>query len=524
MLKGVSWSTTCRSRCRRPRLGGDADAARAVVAVHVLADEGGDGGSAIPVAAHDRAVARAVVHLEDGQHAVRRQAAGGRLVAEAALHVVPAVVEPAHAGRLEVDLLARALSDVADEHVAGRAVEREAPRVPQAVGPDLPARARDAHERVGGRDRVRPGRVDVEAELLAEHLGQVLGVLARVAAAPAVAGRDVEVAVGPELQRAAVVVPLVRVRDGDDDLRGGRVGHVRVAGRARVARDHLVTVVVGVVDEEEAVARVLRMEGGREQALLAAAAHERVDVQEGGRQDRGAVVDADLSALLREEQAAAAVARVRDRDHAGEAGREGLERERLRSRSGCREQAERGRGRQSHFLHGTSIGPRFCDGDHSRGFPRVAFAIRQRGRGSSGVSKAKPAAGSSATVFPTSAPYGASWESVTEPWRPASAGTEVTANTADPCGGRDSGCAVEQRARRAPEPCGREHLVRGRVLEDQDRTLAAGVVEARGPIGRVVEAEAVDVIRAAIGTTLSAARRETAGFRSPRSRRSATGG
>src|SRR5207344_1542073 len=77
---------------------------------------------------------------------------------EQALAAVPAVVDPGAAddagegaGR-EVDLLAEALADVADHHVAAEAVEGEAERVAQAGAPD----------------RGRAGRVQLEAEDLAE--------------------------------------------------------------------------------------------------------------------------------------------------------------------------------------------------------------------------------------------------------------------------------------------------------------------------------------------------------------------
>ena len=72
-----------------------------------------------------------------GVAAVRR-----RVEAVQPFHLPPAVVFAADARRgLEVDLLERVLADVADPEVAGRAVEGEAPRIAQAVRPDLAARA-----------------------------------------------------------------------------------------------------------------------------------------------------------------------------------------------------------------------------------------------------------------------------------------------------------------------------------------------------------------------------------------------
>src|SRR5829696_2057431 len=55
---------------------------------------------------------------------------------------IPAEVAAGRARGLEIDLLPPALPDVADPQVAGRRVEREPPRVPQAVVPYLRARAR----------------------------------------------------------------------------------------------------------------------------------------------------------------------------------------------------------------------------------------------------------------------------------------------------------------------------------------------------------------------------------------------
>src|SRR5215204_1270765 len=75
----------------------------------------------------------------------------------ARVDVVPAVADhplegaPAEVGELtlarrqDVDLLLAVLADVADPHVAGLAVEGEAPRVAQAVREGFPPRARAAH-------------------------------------------------------------------------------------------------------------------------------------------------------------------------------------------------------------------------------------------------------------------------------------------------------------------------------------------------------------------------------------------
>jgi hypothetical protein len=51
--------------------------------------------------------------------------------------VPPVVLSPRGIGRLDIDLLPRALADVPDPEVAGLSVERVPPRIAQPVGPDL---------------------------------------------------------------------------------------------------------------------------------------------------------------------------------------------------------------------------------------------------------------------------------------------------------------------------------------------------------------------------------------------------
>src|SRR5690606_23761961 len=118
-------------------LAGGPEGAGAVVGEEVGAAEGGDGFAAVDVAAGDGAALAEVV-LEDGQGEVAGIAAGAGLEAVGAFHQAPAVVFAAGAvGRLEVDLFEPVLADVGYPHVAGFAVEREAPGVAEAVGPDF---------------------------------------------------------------------------------------------------------------------------------------------------------------------------------------------------------------------------------------------------------------------------------------------------------------------------------------------------------------------------------------------------
>ena len=116
------------------------------------------------------------------------------------------------------------------------------------------------------------GVVDVDPQDRAEPVARVLAGRQGVVGRTAVAERDVEVAVGAEGDRAAVVVAVGIGRPDPDPLLARRVGPPRIvagdleprddraaAGRAFMRR---------VVDEELAVAPVVGMEGQAEQALL----------------------------------------------------------------------------------------------------------------------------------------------------------------------------------------------------------------------------------------------------------------
>ena len=181
--------------------------------------ERGQVGRADDVAARDRAVPRRVRPHEHRRH-VRRRRQRLRRDPHVPLERVPAVERPgARAARREVDLLPRALADVGEREVAGGAVEREAPGVAEAEGPDLRPRASDADERVAGRDRVGDAAPRIDAEQLAEQAAEVLRVLGRIVAAAAVPGARVQEPVGAELQLAAPVV-----RRGDAGCAGRAAG------------------------------------------------------------------------------------------------------------------------------------------------------------------------------------------------------------------------------------------------------------------------------------------------------------
>ena len=135
-----------------------------------------------------------------------------------------------------VDLLARALADVADIDVAVRGIEAHAERVAQAQVPDLVG-AGFADEGIVRRDGVVARRVggkivavDVEPEDFSQQRVDVLRVVVGIVAAAAVADGDVEIAVRTEADKAAIVVGERRVRDGDDGLHHHGIGDCRVAG------------------------------------------------------------------------------------------------------------------------------------------------------------------------------------------------------------------------------------------------------------------------------------------------------
>ena len=74
---------------------------------------------------------------------------------------------------------------------------------------------------------VRVARVHVDPQQLAQQRVESLAHVERVAARPAIAGADVEVAVGPEGDPAAVVIGE-GLRDLEQDLDVARIGDVRI--------------------------------------------------------------------------------------------------------------------------------------------------------------------------------------------------------------------------------------------------------------------------------------------------------
>ena len=110
--------------------------------------------------------------------------------------------------------------------------------------------------------------------------------------------------------------------DGEDDVAGGGVGLVAIAGEGPVAADLDVARRVVQIDVEGAACREVRRRGEAEQALLAAGQDLGGDVEEGRRCDRPGrrVQDPDVAGLLDDEDPAASVRHRREEDRRIEAG------------------------------------------------------------------------------------------------------------------------------------------------------------------------------------------------------------
>ena len=292
----------------------------------------------------------------------RRRAQGVLALGALAFSRRPAVVRPVDP---QVDLFTSVLADVVDVE-AGTArvgVEREAPRVAQAVGEDLltdgdrrrrsvaargaPIGTR-AGERVPRRRRAGPA---VDPQDLAVQQAQVLrGVVAAGAAAVAtrvaatVADGHVQVPVVAHFQVAAVVVAGRRTDVVEQHQFRGSLDGVAVhaepahavhatAGRRRVRP--------GVVEVHVAIGVELRVERHAQQAALTLRAHGEIECRSG--EQRTVLQDAHGPALLQHDHAPIGHCRHRggsgeatDDERVGEAGDDGALRAGAR-RSRCRQ-------------------------------------------------------------------------------------------------------------------------------------------------------------------------------------------
>src|SRR6266545_1063214 len=244
-------------------------------------------------------------------------------IARAALEGLPAVVrERLDLGlRPVVDLLPVSLSDVRDVEVAVRTIEREAPWIAEPERDHLPRRASAKR---------------IDAQQLAQPLTRSLRAVARITGRAAVAHADVEAAVAVELQLSPVVV---RVRLAhEEELPRSRL-HAATSPRTELDYSRVPSP-VRVVDVEPVVTPIVRVEGNREQTLLAAAQHAIADVEEGAAQPPVDEVS-DHAALFDGVQASGLRRGRSDRRQRREAARERPDRQlllRLRSRNdqrGC---------------------------------------------------------------------------------------------------------------------------------------------------------------------------------------------
>ena len=205
------------------------------------------------------------------------------------------------------------VADIGDVEVAEPAVEARPPRIAQSKRKDFVG-SRRAHEGVVGRDGIvargiagKGVGMHVDAQDLAE---QAVDVLRGVRRAAAVAGRDIEVAVGTEAEPAGLVVGGGGLVDGDDrrDARG--VGDVRIR-RDVIAADLGVARRIDQIDVEKAVAGEVGIEGEAEQAALAGGRDLAGHVEERRCQNLsgGEIEDFDLPGLLDDEQAAGVAGR-----------------------------------------------------------------------------------------------------------------------------------------------------------------------------------------------------------------------
>ena len=96
--------------------------------------------------------AQPMIILDNGQFETRLETAFTGLVAPAALHHVPAVVQASWASSgLMVDLFQRILTDIGDEQVTCNAIERKPPRIAQSQGPYLRTSVCSVDKRIAGR-------------------------------------------------------------------------------------------------------------------------------------------------------------------------------------------------------------------------------------------------------------------------------------------------------------------------------------------------------------------------------------
>lgn len=184
------------------------------------------------------------------------------------LQHVPAIVFSSGACCwLIVDFFPGILTHVGDEEIPRDPVEGASPGIAHAVCPDLVQGIRVAHKGVVRWHCVvaiwiagEVVAIDVYAQDLAQPGLEILSVLLRVPAAPAVAQRDVQVTVRTEGELPAVMV-RERLILSQDKVGRVWIGYVGIFGRNSVPGDHGVAVYVRVIDIKKSVTDVVRMKG-----------------------------------------------------------------------------------------------------------------------------------------------------------------------------------------------------------------------------------------------------------------------
>src|SRR5207249_11103561 len=149
-----------------------------------------------------------------------------------------------------------------DVEIAGCAIEREAPGVPQTVGPYFGRSVPVFDERIGGRNPVRLTAlrtVHVDPQQFAQQRSLGLGVVVGVPPAAPVPGAYIKVAVRSEDELAPVVVAVFAMGDEQQASFAAGVRDVRVGGRGGELSDDQITGCFGVVHEETAVRCVVRV-------------------------------------------------------------------------------------------------------------------------------------------------------------------------------------------------------------------------------------------------------------------------
>src|SRR5205807_7757271 len=113
--------------------------------------------------------------------------------------------------RGDVDFLVRVLTDVRYIESTGLAIERKAPRIAQPIGPDFRRSGRVACEGIVVRDDIAARATHIQPQQLGEQRVLVLAISIGIAATPAVARPYPQLAVGTELELAAVVIVVQRM-------------------------------------------------------------------------------------------------------------------------------------------------------------------------------------------------------------------------------------------------------------------------------------------------------------------------